>query len=62
MTNAITVIHHTLEDGNRLVGEIWIEPDVIEWRKARGRKAYRITLKDFKDLIEKHGKEVKPRG
>jgi len=62
MTNAITVIHHTIENENELVGQLWIEPDIIEWRKARGRKAYRIKLEDFKDFIEQHGKEVKPRG
>ena len=55
MAIVISKTHLELVDGNRLVGEMWIEADHIIWRSAHGREEHKLSLKDFKTLIEDHG-------
>jgi len=61
MANTISFIHTSIEGGEKYLGEIWITPNTIEWRKANGQKAYRVKFEDFKNFMETSGKKVTPR-
>ncbi len=59
MANTIAEARHDIVGGNKLVGEIYIRPDIIIWRKSHGQKYHTLTLKQFRDFIEKQGKATK---
>ncbi len=60
MKNKINFVHTSIESEEKYHGEIWIRENAIEWRKARGHKAYQVKLEDFKKFMEAKGKLKNP--